>query len=72
VDVLGPRTVRRAETPEPGPAVLVDEDPPVRVLLRSTRASGEAVTAAVAGAVAARSARRERGVRVQVDPADVL
>ena len=64
-EVLGPVPVE-----QPGPA---GESERVRALLRSPRADGLALAKALHAAQAARSARKEGGgVRVQLDPAELI
>lgn len=72
VDVLGPLPL--SERPEPDADVLLEPDAlrPARALIRSTWAQADEVTAVLAAAVAARSARREPPVRVHAEPLDVL
>lgn len=76
--VLGPLALDvddRRPGADAGPTTLLDPEAsrPVRALVRSSWDLAPATTRAVAAALAARSARREPGgIRVQVEPADVL
>ena len=66
-EVLGPVPVDRG-----GPA-QADETEQLRALVRAPRAQGAALARALQAAQAARSARKEGGgVRVQLDPAEVI
>ena len=67
-EVLGPVPVDRA----PGPGET-DSDDQVRALVRTSRERGAALARALQAAQAARSARKEGGgVRVQLDPAELI
>ncbi len=69
VEVLGP--VPMAAAWRPGAAA--DDEPTVRVLLRTSPARRDALSREVKAAVAVRSARKRPGsVRVQVDPLDLV
>ena len=71
-EVLGPVPA----DPPPSPAPVVDGTLPeeeVRALVRAPRPQGTALARALQAAQAARSARKEGGgVRVQLDPADLI
>jgi primosomal protein N' (replication factor Y) len=71
-EVLGPVPV----DPPPSPAPVADGTLPeeeVRALVRASRPQGTALARALQAAQAARSARKEGGgVRVQLDPADLI
>ena len=65
-EVLGPVPVERGAAP-------ADETGQVRALVRASRSEGAALARALHAAQAARSARKEGGgVRVQLDPAEVI
>jgi primosomal protein N' (replication factor Y) (superfamily II helicase) len=67
LDVLGPVPVDPPGGPAPG------DEPQVRALLRVPRADGPALARVLHAAQAARSARKEGGgVRVQLDPAELI
>jgi primosomal protein N' (replication factor Y) len=67
LDVLGPVPVDSAGGPASG------DEPQVRALLRVPRADGPALARVLHAAQAARSARKEGGgVRVQLDPAELI
>ncbi len=75
IEVLGPIPVPD-DTPRPHPEVadeliLPVDEPRVRMVLRCPPASLAVLTRALAAQTAARSARRDRVVRVQVDPRDL-
>ncbi|MBO0839107.1 MAG: primosome assembly protein PriA, partial [Actinobacteria bacterium] len=68
-EVLGPVPVE----PPPAPAEGTLPEEEVRALLRAPRTDGTALARALQAAQAARSARKEGGgVRVQLDPADLI
>jgi primosomal protein N' (replication factor Y) (superfamily II helicase) len=69
-EVLGPVPVEQAG-PEQAPDSAADDQ--VRALVRSSRAQGAELARALAAAQAGRSARKEGGgVRVQLDPAELI
>jgi primosomal protein N' (replication factor Y) (superfamily II helicase) len=69
-EVLGPVPVEPAG-PEQGPEGAADDQ--VRALVRASRARGAELARALAAAQAGRSARKEGGgVRVQLDPAELI
>jgi len=76
-EVLGPVPVADGTVvrPGPGPAGLDGPGPDqtVRVLVRTSRADGTALAAALRAAQAGRSARKDaRVVRLQLDPAELI
>jgi primosomal protein N' (replication factor Y) (superfamily II helicase) len=72
-EVLGPVPVAASPDPVPAGADLASADEQVRALVRAPRSQGAALAAALHAAQAARSARKEGGgVRVQLDPAEVI
>ncbi len=69
VDVLGPVPVEVAQSGPRGGGV---DDAVVRALLRTERTGRDSLARSLAGAAAARSARKEPGaVRVRMDPTDL-
>jgi primosomal protein N' (replication factor Y) len=71
-EVLGPVPVESSAPPAPGADGTLPEEE-VRALVRAPRADGTALARALHTAQAARSARKEGGgVRVQLDPADLI
>ena len=71
-EVLGPVVLEHSGPPAPGDSQAADDEH-VRALIRAPRARGPALAAALHAAQAARSAHKEGGgVRVQLDPVEVI
>ncbi|MCL2583423.1 MAG: primosomal protein N' [Streptosporangiales bacterium] len=71
-EILGPVPVESPESPEPAADGMLPEEE-VRALIRAPRTEGTALARALQAAQAARSLRKEGGgVRVQLDPADLI
>lgn len=71
-EILGPVPVDSPASAVPAPDGTLPEEE-VRALVRASRARGTALARALHAAQAARSARKEGGgVRVQLDPADLI
>ncbi|MGN6612588.1 MAG: primosome assembly protein PriA, partial [Angustibacter sp.] len=67
VEVLGPVPVPPQRSAQP------DDEPPVRLVLRTAPAARDRLAEALKGSAAGRSARKRPGsVRVQVDPLDLV
>ena len=67
-DVLGPVPTED----DPGPASAAASEEQVRALIRVPRTGGLALAVALRAAQAVRSARKDSGVRLQLDPAELI
>jgi primosomal protein N' (replication factor Y) len=71
-EILGPVPVEYTEPPKPSPDGMLPEEE-VRALIRAPRTDGAGLAKALQAAQAARSLRKEGGgVRVQLDPAELI